>query len=160
MRLSRNPRLLAAVAVAVVALSACGGTSGAAPSTPGQGVLKVVTTTTVFADIVQSIGGSRVTVTSIIPPGVGPEDFEPKPDDVKKLADARLVVSNGIGLDAFLDRLLSSAGGGQPRLVLGDGIPAIVVDGKSNPHFWLDPSLVKQYYVPKIAAKLAELDPA
>jgi ABC-type Zn uptake system ZnuABC Zn-binding protein ZnuA len=160
MRLSRNSGLLAAVTAAVVALSACSGPSGGASSTPGPGVLKVVTTTTVFADIVQSIGGSRVTVTSIIPPGVGPEDFEPKPDDVKKLADARLVVSNGIGLDAFLDRLLSSAGGGQPRLVLGDGIPAIVVDGKPNPHFWLDPSLVKQYYVPKIAAKLTELDPA
>jgi zinc/manganese transport system substrate-binding protein/manganese/iron transport system substrate-binding protein len=34
------------------------------------------------------------------------------------------------------------------------------VDGEENPHFWLDPTLVKQYYVPKIAAKLAEIDPA
>jgi zinc/manganese transport system substrate-binding protein/manganese/iron transport system substrate-binding protein len=119
-----------------------------------------VTTTTVFADIVQNVGGSRVSATSIIPPGVGPEDYEPKPDDAKKLTNAALVVSNGVGLDNFLDRLLSSAGGHAPRLVLGEGIPALTIDGQENPHFWLDPTLVKQYYLPAIASKLTELDPA
>jgi ABC-type Zn uptake system ZnuABC Zn-binding protein ZnuA len=100
-------------------------------------------------------------VTSIIPAGVGPEDYEPKPDDAKRLSDARLVVSNGVGLDDFLDDLLASGSGGTtPRLVLGEGIPTLTVDGEENPHFWLDPSLVKQYYVPKITASLAEIDPA
>jgi zinc/manganese transport system substrate-binding protein/manganese/iron transport system substrate-binding protein len=133
----------------------------AASSSPGAAaILNVVTTTTVFADIVHNVGGSRVAVASIIPAGVGPEDYEPKPDDAKKLADASLVVSNGVGLDNFLDRLMTSAGGTKPRLVLGDGIPVITVDGKPNPHFWLDPTLVSQYYLPKIATKLSELDPA
>src|SRR5207244_8053651 len=91
---------------------------------------------------------------------VGPEDYEPKPDDAKKLADANLVVSNGVGLDDFLQKLLASGTGGQtPHLVLGDGIPVITVDGEPNPHFWLDPTLVKQYYLPAIASKLTELDP-
>jgi zinc/manganese transport system substrate-binding protein/manganese/iron transport system substrate-binding protein len=131
---------------------------GRSPS-PGT-TLKVVTTTTVFADIVQNVGGSRVTATSIIPPGVGPEDYEPKPDDAVKLADARLIVSNGVGLDNFLDDLLASGNGGEtPRLVLGDGIPTITIDGEPNPHFWLDPMLVKQYYLPAIVAKLSEIDP-
>jgi zinc/manganese transport system substrate-binding protein/manganese/iron transport system substrate-binding protein len=120
----------------------------------------VVTTTTVFADIVQNVGGSRVAATSIIPPGVGPEDYEPKPDDAVKLADAQLVVSNGVGLDNFLDKLLASgSGGATPRLVLGDGIPTISVDGEPNPHFWLDPMLVKQYYLPAIVASLSAIDP-
>ncbi|HTG41597.1 MAG TPA: metal ABC transporter substrate-binding protein, partial [Methylomirabilota bacterium] len=102
-----------------------------------------------------------VAATSIIPAGVGPEDYEPKPDDARKLSDAKLVVSNGVGLDNFLDRLLASGTGGKtPQLVLGDGIPTITVEGEANPHFWLDPSLVKQYYVPKIAAKLSDIDPA
>jgi ABC-type Zn uptake system ZnuABC Zn-binding protein ZnuA len=122
--------------------------------------LKVVTTTTVFADIVQNVGGSRVAATSIIPPGVGPEDYEPKPDDAVKLAGARLIVSNGVGLDNFLDDLLASGSGGKtPRLVLGDGIPTITVDGEPNPHFWLDPMLVKQYYLPAIVASLTQVDP-
>jgi ABC-type Zn uptake system ZnuABC Zn-binding protein ZnuA len=159
--------LTALVVVMTVVAGACqpAGSSPAAGSggapTAAADALKVVTTTTVFADIVQNVGGSRVAATSIIPAGVGPEDYEPKPDDARKLSDARLVISNGVGLDNFLDRLLASGTGGKtPQLVLGDGIPTIAVDGQPNPHFWLDPSLVKQYYVPNIAAKLSELDPA
>jgi ABC-type Zn uptake system ZnuABC Zn-binding protein ZnuA len=167
MRLSRSAvRRASVVAVAVILVAACGPaasapgatTSGSANS--AQGALKVVTTTTVFADIVQNVGGSRVAATSIIPPGVGPEDYEPKPDDARKLANAKLIVSNGVGLDDFLDRLLASGTGGQtPQLVLGDGIPTLTENGEQNPHFWLDPSLVKQYYLPKIAAKLTDVDP-
>ena len=153
--LNRVAPLLASV---VFALAACG--PGGSSSPPTAGSLKVVATTTVFADVVRNVGGDRVSVASIIPPGVGPEDYEPKPDDAKKLTDAQLVVSNGVGLDDFLDRLLSSAGGEHPRLVLGDGIPTISIDGEPNPHFWLDPTLVRQYYVPAIAARLSELDPA
>jgi ABC-type Zn uptake system ZnuABC Zn-binding protein ZnuA len=177
MRLSRNETgpaaratLVALAALAILATSACSstgssppiGSAGAsAPPTAAADAVKVVTTTTVFADIVKNVGGSRVVATSIIPAGVGPEDYEPKPDDARKLSDAKLVVSNGVGLDDFLDRLLASGTGGKtPQLVLGDGIPTITVEGEPNPHFWLDPSLVKQYYVPKIAAKLSELDPA
>ena len=175
LRLSRNAirpvtraALTALVVVTTVAAGACqpaaaspAAGSGGAPTAAAADAMKVVTTTTVFADIVQNVGGSRVAATSIIPAGVGPEDYEPKPDDARKLSDAKLVVSNGVGLDNFLDRLLASGTGGKtPQLVLGDGIPTIAVDGQPNPHFWLDPSLVKQYYVPKIAAKLTELDPA
>jgi ABC-type Zn uptake system ZnuABC Zn-binding protein ZnuA len=164
-RLSRIPSRGTLTAVALVlALAGCqagsGSPSGAGAATPSPDALKVVTTTTVFADIVQNVGGSRVAATSIIPPGVGPEDYEPKPDDAKKLTDARLIVSNGVGLDEFLDRLLASGSGGQTaHLVLGDGIPVLTVNGEQNPHFWLDPTLVKQYYLPAIARKLAELDP-
>jgi ABC-type Zn uptake system ZnuABC Zn-binding protein ZnuA len=166
MRLSRSAVRRASVVVVVILAAACGPaasapgatTSGSANS--AQGALKVVTTTTVFADIVQNVGGSRVAATSIIPPGVGPEDYEPKPDDARKLANAKLIVSNGAGLDDFLDRLLASGTGGQtPQLVLGDGIPTLTENGEQNPHFWLDPSLVKQYYLPKIAAKLTDVDP-
>ena len=167
-RLSRNTASRAVVvAFVAIALAACGTGSGSASPgassaavTPGPDALKVVTTTTVFADIVQNVGGSRVAATSIIPPGVGPEDYEPKPDDAKRLADAKLIVSNGVGLDDFLNDLLASGTGGEtPHLVLGDGIPVMTVDGEENPHFWLDPTIVKQYYLPAIATKLTELDP-
>jgi zinc/manganese transport system substrate-binding protein/manganese/iron transport system substrate-binding protein len=147
-------------------LVGCGGRPGsssesAATRPVGPNALNVVATTTVFADIVANVGGSRTSVNAIIPPGVGPEDYEPKPDDARRLADAALVVSNGVGLDDFLDRLIRSGSNGRAaRLVLGDGIPTVTIDGEENPHFWLDPSLVSQYYVPAIVAKLTELDPA
>ena len=165
--LVRPSRTLLPAIAALLVLAACGsdgGSSGAAGATanPGSagGQLRVVTTTTVFADIVRNVGGDRASVSSIIPPGVGPEDYEPRPDDARKLTDANLIISNGVGLDDFLDRLLSSTGGHAPRLVLGEGIPPLTVDGEENPHFWLDPTLVKQYYLPAIVGKLSELDPA
>jgi ABC-type Zn uptake system ZnuABC Zn-binding protein ZnuA len=147
-------------------LVGCGGRPGSSSESArtrpvGPNALNVVATTTVFADIVANVGGSRTSVNAIIPPGVGPEDYEPKPDDAKRLADAALVVSNGVGLDDFLDRLIRSGSNGRAaRLVLGDGIPTVTIDGEENPHFWLDPSLVSEYYVPAIVAKLTELDPA
>src|SRR4029077_3737457 len=98
--------------------------------------VKVVTTTTVFADIVRTIAGDRASVASIIPAGAGPEDYEPRPDDARHLADADLVISNGVGLDDFVDKLITAAGEGAPkRVVLGEGITPILVDGEPNPHF-------------------------
>jgi ABC-type Zn uptake system ZnuABC Zn-binding protein ZnuA len=160
-RLSRRALSVATGVVLITGLVACQSPSSSGGPSPAEGALKVVTTTTVFADIARNVGGDRVAVSSIIPAGVGPEDYEPKPDDAKRLSNANLIVSNGVGLDDFLDDLLASASGGAtPRLILGDGIPTLTVDGEENPHFWLDPSLVKQYYLPKIAARLAEIDPA
>jgi ABC-type Zn uptake system ZnuABC Zn-binding protein ZnuA len=144
------------VLLLVAALAAC--TASATPA--ASGALKVVATTTVFADIVANVGGDRVAVDSIVPAGVGPEDYEPKPEDARKLADARLIVKNGVGLDDFLDRLLDANTNGTPLLVLGDGIAAITVDGEPNPHFWLDPTLVRDHYLPAIVAELSRLDPA
>jgi len=160
MRLGRS----AAAIVLALLVVGCSQGSRAVTETAGPSVdadaVHVVTTTTVFADFVRAVGGSRANVQSIIPPGVGPEDYEPKPADARALADARLIVSNGVGLDDFLDRLLSSTGsGGASRLVLGEGLPTIDVDGKPNPHFWLDPTIVKTGYLPKIVDALTGLDP-
>jgi ABC-type Zn uptake system ZnuABC Zn-binding protein ZnuA len=152
---------------AAVLVAACGGDArssvpaGSARPSAEANALRVVTTTTVFADIVAAVGGTRANVHSIIPPGVGPEDYEPKPDDARSLADAQLIVSNGVGLDDFLNRLIASGSGGTtPRLVLGDGLPTIDVDGEPNPHFWLDPTIVKTGYLPKIVEALGALSPA
>ena len=102
-----------------------------------------------------------MTVESIVPAGVGPEDYEPRPDDVRRIADAEIIVSNGVGLDDFLDKIITAAGHATAeRLVLGDGIPTVTVDGEVNPHFWLDPTLVERYYLPAIRDRLAKLRPA
>jgi ABC-type Zn uptake system ZnuABC Zn-binding protein ZnuA len=160
-RLGLNQRatLIAAIAVVVCLVGACS-SAGPSPSAGSAG-LKVVATTTVFADLVRSVGGERISVESIIPAGAGPEDYEPKPDDARKLADADLIVSNGVGLDDFLDDLIDAAGeGSAARLVLGEGLETITVEGEENPHFWLDPSIVADHYVPAISSKLSELDPS
>jgi ABC-type Zn uptake system ZnuABC Zn-binding protein ZnuA len=152
-------RTLVMPAVAACLLASACGPSGGSPSDDKK--LDVVATTTVFADIVRNVAGDRATVVSIVPAGAGPEDYEPKPDDARKLADADLIVSNGVGLDDFLDPLIEAAGeGAVPRLVLGEGIPTITVDGEPNPHFWLDPSIVADHYIPAISAALSKVDPS
>jgi zinc/manganese transport system substrate-binding protein/manganese/iron transport system substrate-binding protein len=145
-----------ALALIAVLLAAC--SPSASPTAPA-GALRVVATTTVFADIAANVGGDRVEVSSIIPSGVGPEDYEPQPDDARRVAEAQLVISNGVGLDDWLADLLQG-GGDIPQLVLGEGITPIVVEDEPNPHFWLDPTLVRDHYVTAIASKLSELDPA
>jgi zinc/manganese transport system substrate-binding protein/manganese/iron transport system substrate-binding protein len=150
---------LTAMAALIGACSPDGASGPVASGAPGA--LRVVATTTVFADMIRNVAGDRVTVDSVIPAGAGPEDYEPKPDDARKLADADLIVSNGVGLDDFLDDLIAAAGEeSAARLVLGSGLETIAVDGEQNPHFWLDPSIVADDYVPAIGAALTELDPA
>lgn len=134
---------------------------GAPTASLGTGsALRVVTTTMVFADIVRQVGGDHVTVDSIVPAGVGPEDYEPRPDDARRISEAQLIVSNGVGLDDFVDKIVAAAGNATAeRLVLGDGIPTVTVDGEKNPHFWLDPALVERYYLPAIRGRLSKLRP-
>jgi ABC-type Zn uptake system ZnuABC Zn-binding protein ZnuA len=158
-RLSLIVRALPFLAAIAIVVAACGGAASPSPSSAAK--LNVVATTTVFADIVRNIGGDLVSVESIVPTGAGPEDFEPKPDAAIAISDADLVVSNGVGLDDWLDDLITAAGEGTvPRLILGEGIPTITVNGEPNPHFWLDPSLVRDHYLPAITASLSKLDPA
>jgi ABC-type Zn uptake system ZnuABC Zn-binding protein ZnuA len=158
-------RLVSISTVAAITLTGCSNDGGSVvPATDGaasglSAPLKVVASTTVFADLVRAIGGDHVVVSSIVPAGAGPEDYEPKPDDARRLADAQLIVSNGVGLDDFLDDLIEATGTRGDRLVLGDGIPTITVDGEKNPHFWLDPSLVERYYIPSIRDTLVRLRP-
>jgi ABC-type Zn uptake system ZnuABC Zn-binding protein ZnuA len=160
MRLGRIGWLATIMAAVPLVAIGCGTATESARPGSGAAVVEVVTTTTVFADIVANVGGERVSATSIIPAGVGPEDYEPKPDDAKLLAGADLIVSNGVGLDDFLDTLFASGSGETAaRLVLGDGLPTIDEDGRPNPHFWLDPTLVKGYYLPAIVKSLSGIDP-
>ena len=74
---------VAAATALVLAMAGCQSRAVWRRDGSSRGRTNVVTTTTVFADIVANVGGARVTASSIIPAGVGPEDFEPKPDDAK-----------------------------------------------------------------------------
>ncbi|HEY1016780.1 MAG TPA: metal ABC transporter substrate-binding protein [Herpetosiphonaceae bacterium] len=134
-------------------LSACG-TGGAGGTDTGK--LRVVTSMGLLADIAGQVGGERVQVESLVPLGAGPEDYQATPGDSQKIAQARLVIFNGAGLEAWIAPLFENAGAeGQQRLELAAGLPAI--DG--NPHFWLDPTYAVSY-TERIRDALISLDPA
>jgi ABC-type Zn uptake system ZnuABC Zn-binding protein ZnuA len=124
---------------------------------PAGAATHVVATTTDLAALVAVVGGDLVTVDSIVPAGVDPEAFEPRPGDLGRLRRADLIVRVGLGYDYWLDALVRQAGekrllrGGDAYLDASAGIPLLEIRGQSvvnegghahgvaNPHYWLDP---------------------
>lgn len=154
-----NRRLAALLLAALLGglAAACGGAT--APS--GTGPISVVATTTIHADIVARVGLEHVAVTSIVPKGGEVHTFDPSPQDVARVASARLIVSNGLGLDDWLTGLARDAGTTAPIVALGDAIPAgdlILENGVPNPHAWLDPMLGASY-ARTTAQALGRVDP-
>ena len=71
--------------------------------------LNAVATTTIIQDIARNIAGDKASVDFLVPTDGDVHAFEPKPDDVKKIADADLIFVNGVGLEQFLDRLIADS---------------------------------------------------
>jgi ABC-type Zn uptake system ZnuABC Zn-binding protein ZnuA len=149
---------------AAVLLAACQGASSSSDAS-GSGVrIRVVTTTTVFADIVRNVGGDFVDVTSLVPKNGDVHTFEPKPADVRSVAQAQLLVMNGLGLDDWLAKTISNASSsGTPLVKLAVDLPGITLlpgedPGTENPHLFMDPKYV-ELYVDRIAAGLKQVDP-
>jgi ABC-type Zn uptake system ZnuABC Zn-binding protein ZnuA len=139
-------RRLAAVAILAAIIAGCGGSAG--PHAPATGPIPVVATTTVLADIAGRVGREHVTVSSVVPKGGEVHTFDPSPQDVTKVAAARLIVANGLGLDDALTQLARDSGTSATIVALGDAVPAgdlILEEGRPNPHAWLDPNLAAAY---------------
>src|SRR5919108_972055 len=130
--------LLSVVTISL-ALVACGDDSDS-----GRGSeFDAVATTTHVGDLVRNVGGGRVEVHTLLGPKADPHGYEPKPSDVKAIAEAGLVVRSGGDLDEWLDDLIDNAGGDAQELTLIDSVRTI--KGSENgaeetdPHWWQDP---------------------
>jgi len=141
--------------VAAVLAGACG--DGGA----GDGRLKVVATTTQIGALTREVAGDRVSLTVLLRPGVDAHTFDPDPGDVRRIADAGLILRNGIGLDNFLDDVIG--GSAQEEVVtVTQGITlqqGAGGEGGDDPHVWHDPENAKQMTF-NIAEALSEADPA
>jgi hypothetical protein len=81
-----------------------------ATTAQAQERIPIVTTTTDLRSLTEAVGGDRVAVTSLVPPNMDAEEYQPKPQDVLRLRAARLLVRVGLDYDLWLDRLLLQAG--------------------------------------------------
>lgn len=141
-----------AALLAVVATAACAQSHGQAQTSDK---VQVVTTISTLNSFVQGVGGDLVQVQNIVPVGASPETFQPAPEDVAALANAQLLVENGAGLEAWLDRMLVGANNQNLATVdCTNGLPVV----NANPHLWMDPQLAKEY-VNKIRDGLISVDP-
>jgi ABC-type Zn uptake system ZnuABC Zn-binding protein ZnuA len=120
-----------------------------------------VTTLTVLADLIREVGGDKVEVKALVPPGGEVHTYQPTPDDIKSVARASIVFYNGAHLEEWIDETIRSAGKPDlPIVVLSDGLPLIQEpDGDPNPHLWLDVRNAEAY-VEKIRDGLGRLDAA
>ncbi len=120
---------LTLVLAGLLAIGVVAGCSGGNEPDGGDGsaVVQVVTTTSFIADWAQNVGGDRVEVFSLVPTGADPHGFQPGARDVAKIADADIVFSVGLGLEAsWLTELLENAARDPSTIIeLGDAIEPI-----------------------------------
>ena len=127
-------------------------------STTKSGPISIVAAENFYGDIATQIGGNRVTVVSILKdPNVDPHEYESSVDDAKAIGNAQIVIKNGVGYDAFIDKLLAASP--RPNRIVIDVSQLTGHKDGDNPHLWYDPSTM-----PKVAQELTQtlsrLDPA
>jgi len=167
----RSPRKL--LLASLLLLAACGADSGPDESTPDDDRLVVVATTSILGDIASNVAGEEARVEVLIPIGVDSHDFQPSSQQASLLAEADLVVANGLGLEQGLEELLAArADEDGPIIELAPLIDPISFSGheeegheeedhehgSEDPHFWMDPIRVGAAAV-ALATELTELHP-
>lgn len=175
------PRLRAFVLAAVAALLA---SSAAAAAGPAKAPLNVVASFSILGDMVAQIGGDHIALTTIVGPNGSVHSFEPRPSDAKALAQAQLLVVNGLNFEGWLPRLQKASGFNGTEVVASrdvavrqisetelSGIPDHKGRGKAaaqgdeahpgqiDPHAWqsLNNGMI---YARNIASALIKADPA
>lgn len=95
--------------------------------------LKVVATFSILGDLVGNVGGPDVQVTTLVGPDGDAHVFEPSPADARRVAEADLVVVNGLGFEGWLDRLVEASGFSGRVIVASAGVDALAM-GEEHSH--------------------------
>jgi len=123
-----------------------------------SGKINAVTTIAPLGDLIAAVGGDRVDVTVLIPPGAEPHTYEPTPSQMKDVAEADLYVMNGAGLEFWMDKVLQV----NDKMLIVDssrGIDLISENGgETDPHIWLSLRNAAQQ-VDNICTGLEQVDP-
>jgi len=142
-----------------LALVACGDT----PTVVTTNKIKVLATTTQVGDFARAIGGERASVTQILRPDDDPHDYEPNANDSKNAAAAQVVFKNGVGLDDWLDKIITNSGTKATVIDLSQGIKLRAGKDDSekagDPHIWHSTDNAK-LIVANIEKGLEQVDPA
>ncbi len=124
-----------------------------------QDRLNVVASFSILGDFVKNVGGERVDVTTLVGPDGDVHVYAPAPADARKIADAKLLVINGLGLEGWLPRLLQASGGKAPIVTATKGIAPLKLGSDADPHAWQSVANAKKY-VTNIRDALAAAGPA
>jgi zinc/manganese transport system substrate-binding protein len=149
----------------LVPLAALGLLLAIAPAA-AQDKLKTVASFSILGDFVKNVGGDRVEVVSLVGPDSDAHVFNPTPSDARKIAEAKLVFVNGLGLEGWMTRLVKAAGGKAETVVTTTGIKPLKMEDEhkpghmvTDPHAWQSVANAK-IYVANIRDGLVKADPA
>ncbi len=121
--------------------------------------LKVVATFTILGDMVRNVGGEHVALITLVGADADAHVYEPTPADVRSLAQADVVIVNGLGFEGWIDRLVKVSGYKGTVVVASKGIAALKgEENRHDPHAWQDLANGR-LCVANIALALAAADP-
>lgn len=128
--------------------------------------IHVIASFSILGDMVKQVAGDKAEVAVLVGPNGDAHTFEPLPSDAKKLTDAKLVLVNGLGLDPWMDRLISASSYKGPVVVASKGVePRTMVEEETgskqtvtDPHAWQDLSN-GVIYISNIVEALSKADP-
>jgi ABC-type Zn uptake system ZnuABC Zn-binding protein ZnuA len=123
---------------------------------PGER-LQVEASTTIVAEVLANVGGEDIVLTTTLPLGADPHEFEPTPREIERLSQTDALFVSGLGYETVLQRTLAEAGLVPRTLALSEGLTP-EVDPAADPHVWLDPRNVMSW-VDNAAKALSALDP-
>jgi zinc/manganese transport system substrate-binding protein len=141
--------------LALVALA----TLAVMPLARAQDRLPVVASFSILGDFVKNVGGERVAVTTLVGSDSDVHVYTPAPADAKKIADAKLLFVNGLGLEGWLPRLVQSSGGKAAIVATTASIAPRKLGAEADPHAWQSVPNAK-IYVGNIRDALSAADPA
>jgi zinc/manganese transport system substrate-binding protein len=128
----------------------------------------VVASFSILGDVVQQVGGDRIRLQVLVGPGSDAHVYQPTPAQARTVAAARVLVSNGLGFEGWLDRFLRAAGFEGRHVVVTDGLPPLRSGGghahaghrhDADPHAWQDAAKVV-HYAERVADGLCAADAA
>lgn len=126
--------------------------------------LRVASLHPVATDLARRIGGDRVEVVEIVRSGGDPHHFEPGPSEIRAVAEARIVLAAGLGLESYLPKLMAATSGGPQYVLLGKSVKPLrfpATQGSvemADPHWWQSLSNVSAA-ARKIRDVFGEADP-
>ena len=134
-------RKLAIIGILIIILSLFACKQASLPEDKNDSRLKVVTTIAPLYSFTKNIAGDSVVLENLLPSGVGPHEYSLSPEDARKIANADIIIQNGVGLEEWMNKLIDSV-----NEVRGDSKKLLVVDTSegvdiidNDPHIWLSP---------------------
>jgi zinc/manganese transport system substrate-binding protein len=121
--------------------------------------LKVVASFSILGDLVRNVGGNAVDVTTLVGPDSDAHVYSPTPADAKKIADAKLIVINGLGFEGWVARLVQSSGTKAKIVTASNGIVPLRSGNDADPHAWQSVNNAK-IYVGNISMAITAADPS